>query len=433
VTHHFARPVHLRTPITAVVLAALLFASLAPPTLSHAGGPITFVVNSAGDANDLYLGDEVCCTVPFTDTCTLRAAVQEANYLAEHGETSTIVINIQALTIEPASALPAIISNLDITGAGAGATIVDYAGAAPSWVFSIGAGHTVEMEGLTIQGGMSSGIVNQGNLTLRLAEVTGNHSNADGGGILSNLAGALFNLYDTTVADNAAANEGGGIYAAGGSNVRIERSTLSGNTALRGGGLMLKGSGVVVNATLSGNSSTDIAQHNGAALHFAAAGTTDRIDIINTTIAGNVAPAGGSAAAFVHVGAAGSFALVNYSVLADNTNGNCHFTRTYAEDYDIDDDGSCYFSGHAIGADPLLLPLADNGGPTQTRRPAPGSPAIDAGPMSGCNLNAVVLTEDQRGWPRPLDGNHDGTARCDLGAVEVGWDVFLPLILRNWP
>jgi hypothetical protein len=62
-----------------------------------------------------------------------------------------------------------------------------------------------------------------------------------------------------------------------------------------------------------------------------------------------------------------------------------------------------------------LAPLADNGGPTETRAELKGSRAIDHGNPAGCTdpANAVLKT-DQRGRPRP-----DGTeTRCDIGAYE---------------
>lgn len=57
--------------------------------------------------------------------------------------------------------------------------------------------------------------------------------------------------------------------------------------------------------------------------------------------------------------------------------------------------------------DPLLGPLGDHGGPTQTLALLSGSPAIDAGDCAGGTISV-----DQRGRPRPV-----GTA-CDLGAYE---------------
>ncbi|MEY2565110.1 MAG: hypothetical protein QOH88_3303 [Verrucomicrobiota bacterium] len=63
--------------------------------------------------------------------------------------------------------------------------------------------------------------------------------------------------------------------------------------------------------------------------------------------------------------------------------------------------------------DPLLGPIQDNGGPTLTRRPNPGSAAIDNGDdaVLGPPLN---LATDQRGYSRKIG------AHVDIGAVEVG-------------
>ena len=56
--------------------------------------------------------------------------------------------------------------------------------------------------------------------------------------------------------------------------------------------------------------------------------------------------------------------------------------------------------------DPLLQPLAANGGLTRTRMPDPGSAVVDNG-GAGC------ASPDQRGEDRPLG------AACDIGAVEA--------------
>jgi hypothetical protein len=84
--------------------------------------------------------------------------------------------------------------------------------------------------------------------------------------------------------------------------------------------------------------------------------------------------------------------------------------------HNLEDANTCGFDaeGDLTGVDPHLQPLGDNGGPTPTHALGDGSPAIDAaGPLT-CE------TSDQRGYPRPADGNGDTIAVCDIGAVEAG-------------
>lgn len=70
-----------------------------------------------------------------------------------------------------------------------------------------------------------------------------------------------------------------------------------------------------------------------------------------------------------------------------------------------------------IFADPRLGPLQNSGGPTKTHALLPGSPAIDNGNPAKTGTNACVATE-QRGIPRPQDGDGDGAKRCNIGAFE---------------
>lgn len=74
------------------------------------------------------------------------------------------------------------------------------------------------------------------------------------------------------------------------------------------------------------------------------------------------------------------------------------------------EDGSCTISG-ALTGDPLLGPLANNGGPTQTMALLAGSPAINAGDNTICAAPPVNGL-DQRGVKRPQE------LICDIGAFE---------------
>ena len=78
---------------------------------------------------------------------------------------------------------------------------------------------------------------------------------------------------------------------------------------------------------------------------------------------------------------------------------------------------------------PGLAPLANNGGPTQTHQPLAGSAAIDMGnPVEVASsvidgdLTTACEPDDQIGLARPIDGNSDNLAVCDIGAVEAPTD-----------
>ena len=79
----------------------------------------------------------------------------------------------------------------------------------------------------------------------------------------------------------------------------------------------------------------------------------------------------------------------------------------------IDSANSCGFDQPTDqpNTNPLLGPLADNGGPTKTRALLAGSPAIDKGD--------TTLAFDQRGVSRPQDGDDNGSTADDIGAFEL--------------
>jgi hypothetical protein len=90
--------------------------------------------------------------------------------------------------------------------------------------------------------------------------------------------------------------------------------------------------------------------------------------------------------------------------------------------FNLSDDASCGFGAGRDSVNLLFGPLSNNGGPTLTHMPQPGSPAIDGGTGFNCP------STDQRGASRA----GVGTA-CDVGSVEFGgllpW-LYLPFLMR---
>jgi hypothetical protein len=130
----------------------------------------------------------------------------------------------------------------------------------------------------------------------------------------------------------------------------------------------------------------------GAALSVVAGGSAA---VVDTTLAGNNG---------VGVEKVGSL-LIENSIISGHAAGNCS-APLGSWGWNLDSGTSCGFTapGDAQAVDPLLGTLADNGGPTRTRKPGVGSPAIGTGT---CNTPL-----DQRGIARPQGGS------CDKGSVE---------------
>jgi hypothetical protein len=235
--------------------------------VSQTAWAATFLVDSPLDKVDAAPGDGKCATD--LGTCTLRAAVQEANL---KGGTITLNPGTYTLSIAPNDALPlAATGDLDlygevtISGGGADKTIVD--GGGIDRVFAAQVASRVTITDLTVRNGQAQpgadggGIVNWGNLTLEDVTVSGNRTRSDatlsadapGGGIFN---AATMQLRNCTVTGNSAADVGGGIHNKG--IMTVMQSTISKNTAQadRGGGIGNFNKATVILSTIAGNQAT---------------------------------------------------------------------------------------------------------------------------------------------------------------------------------
>src|SRR5258708_34540074 len=124
-----------------VLLLGSAAAPGAAPALPHAAGlsPVTFNVNSVNDAVADFTGDpnfDICRTSPGNTTCTLRAAIMNAN---RHLGSATINLQpgIYQLSILPIGSINDAGGSLDIThtvalvGAGAAGTTTEGGGRGP--------------------------------------------------------------------------------------------------------------------------------------------------------------------------------------------------------------------------------------------------------------------------------------------------------------
>ena len=320
-----------------------------------------------------------------------------------------------------------ITNNLTIKGPGA--TILTVSGNNASRVFAFDS-VTATLSGLTVADGHGSGPGaginnNGGSLTISNCAVTRNmheYNFSQYGGGLCNSTGAV-TIVSSTFCGNRSGS-GGGIANLGGQMV-IVSSTISSNQAFvcgswGGGGIFnCDGSGqqgllALTNCTISSNDASLESPGYGGGVCGLGTGASLLFDC---TVASNAAAYGGG----LYVSA--PFRVGNSIVAGNSTTAggpDCSGTIT-SDGYNlVQDPNSTVIVGdiahNLYGLDPLLGPLADNGGPTMTHALLPGSPCIDQGSSGG-------LATDQRGRPRTVDfpgiANAEGGDGSDIGAFEL--------------
>jgi len=279
-----------------------------------------------------------------------------------------------------------------------------------------------------------------------------------GAGIYDAGSGGSLTVTSTTLAGNTAVAKpgdiasgdggnacGGGIYTAG--PITLDADTISGDATAgaseeagspyisgngAGGGLCLALTSPrtedVLNSTITGNTATGAAGPEGGTAREGLGGgifndVSGPLVLASDTIAANSAITGGGAGSSggnlymdTGTGLDATETIIANGSAATATTSNCFATSTTSgHDLESVSPSQCGFStanGDLIGADPLLEPLAANGGATQTLALNAASPALGAGGqcIDPTQSGNPPLTVDQRGLPR--------SAPCDIGAFQ---------------
>jgi hypothetical protein len=417
------------------VLSALLVTGFltGSPKLEAAPDGLIFIVNDTADKVDKKPGDGVCATK--NKTCTLRAAVMEAN--AHKG---TDVIKLQPNTTYVLTRAGEdddskkgdldVLESVQIIGNGA---TVDANGAVTNdRAFQFTLRKLIPqyslLTGLTIKGGKTpgggGGIWNQALLFLEDVTVTTNHADGQGGGILNEL---FITIQDVTIEFNDCTCNtdqqpgGGGI--ANRAYLAMLSTTINNNTSLRdGGGIWSDGGQLTIYAsTLTLNR----ADRHGGAIHV----QDGDASIKYSTIVGNSADADKDGVGFsggIYAHSAGSTTL-GHTLLAQNANiepflfkwEDCHgvFDST-GWNLIFDDQCNIPVADNLFGISPNQDTFDNHGGKTKTYSLKANSVAIDHGNPDHCKTDTSAIPIDQRWFERFADGNGDTNKRCDIGAFE---------------
>jgi len=273
------------------------------------------------------------------------------------------------------------------------------------------AGNNTDNSYHVIYGTLLDAITILDGFTVTSGNANGSYPNNSGGGMY-NTDHSSPTLTNLTFSDNYA-DIGGGMYNLFYSNPALNNVTFSYNSAYYGGGIYnyLYSSPALTNVTITHNS---VGDGDGGGMYNS---LFSNPTLINVTLFNNSAWHGGGM-----YNSDSSPTLTNTILWGAIYNNYSTPVITYSNIM------GGYTGEGNINLDPLLGPLADNGGFTMTHALLPGSPAIDTASL------AVCPATDQRGYYRPIDGDGNGTPRCDMGAYEYGsvlvFYSYLPLLLH---
>jgi len=343
--------------------------------------PADFQVGAAGDAlkdlPDANPGDGVCASAD--GVCTLRAAVEEA---AASATPKVIALGNGLYVLDYVDGFPRGLQfNGDIVLIGNGPDKTRIHGPRHG-----ANGGSLRLENLTLSGGgLTASPIDT--LTIRRVRFTGNEIISSFGGAIQTNADTI-DIRDTTFDNNLSTVDGGTLMCLSCSGV-MENVTVTGGS---GGGLTFVGTGQIElkHMTIVGTGGgSGWESPFGAALHVY---DNMNVTLTNSALADNY-PTGNA----VNCAVSSNASLVSLGNNAFGDLTGCDLTPL-ASDLLIDS--------------AELEPLAAGLGGLPVRLPSADSPLVDAFDDSSC------LATDARGLTRPRDGNDDGIAWCDIGAVE---------------
>jgi hypothetical protein len=334
--------------------------------------------------------------------CSIREAVATINTAAD--------VDACVVPADPVIEIPGPIENLaaplsvsetmTIRGTNAVPASISCSFVVGNCIENVGTGSDLDLENLWVS--MASGhqvyaALGAGHLHLRDVNVWGG-----AGGVVSQ--GGDIDLSHATVWDSS----DWGVFSLNG-DITIDHGTLGGHDS---GAVYADLADVTI-------TSSAIYQNEG----YGVLGQSGAVQIATTTIANNGADAARTHDGVVSFRSAtviGNRRAQNITgpgetrfsntVVAASTLGNCN-DAVISEGFNVSDDATCAF-GDATdrnAIDPGLAPF-DNTQLSPTARPLEGSPLIDTG--------GDCFALDQLDAGRPTDGDGDGTAACEVGAVE---------------
>ncbi len=368
----------LRVGMTTLLLAVALGAASGA---AQATTGAVFTVNSNSDAG--INGDGVC---------TLREAMWAASFHAAYHE----CLN---------------------SGGASGDDRIQFSLAAANTTIMLGAllplvtGSTLTIDGsnaghaITIDGAGAFRVFDVSASVLTLVNLTVQHGSASGGAGIRVGNATLTALRSAFLSNTATGGDAGAIICISGCLLTISNSTFAANSATGYGGAVSNNSGTV--------------------------------SIYNSTFTDNHAGSSGGAIAMWQGGASVPITTIYNSILANSTDHeDCYKAGTLSGDHNIIETSSGY--GVGVNCAAITLSSADPVLAASTGSPAyypliTGSPAIDTGDNTIC-AGAPVNNIDQRGMTRPVDGNFDATATCDIGAYEYSGHLFadVPVLGKEW-